>query len=520
MKEKRLTERLFLTVMLAAGCVLYACMLYQVFYPATVGDETFSLKLAEHSYLDVIHLTARDVHPPVYYLILKLVTDVGSLFSMHPVYMGKFTSALAFLLLGGVALTKVRRLFGNMCGAMFFLCVAGMPQMLNFSVAIRMYGWGMFFVTMTYLAFYEVLFSENRKKALVLFWLYGTLAAYTHYFSCMAIGALVLAWLIWLLLSGDRRCWKEWAGCVLAFCISYLPWIPIAIRQVGEVREGYWIEPITLDAIISYMQFLLNPAIYRFHVGSLLGIAAFALVAFTVGLGLLRAGWRPGKRRTKMASWTKEENYGRLFYAASGISVFFFVILIGVLASVLLRPVLVERYLFFGVGAFWLGFCMALTCVGKKELWLAAGAFTLLFAAINLNAFMKVEGQRRYEWKRVEEFLEEQVQPQDVLLANFGQVRLALSYRMPENRVCYYWRQRTEELFLQLYDNLRDTRDEEAILQYLPENGEMYFFDAVEIGEFHFQEDCQSPDILFEDMGAYLMENVPVRVYRVVRKTE
>lgn len=42
-------------------------------------DEAFSLALVGHNYADLIRLTGMDVHPPLYYMILKAVLDGGRL---------------------------------------------------------------------------------------------------------------------------------------------------------------------------------------------------------------------------------------------------------------------------------------------------------------------------------------------------------------------------------------------------------------------------------------------------------
>lgn len=507
MKKKQTKEKILFWILIGAGCILYAVMVYEAFYPATVGDETFSLRLAERSYLDVIRLTAIDVHPPLYYMILKFVTDFSGIFPVQAVCLGKLASASAFLLLAVVSLTKIRKLFGNICGALFFLCIAGMPQMLNFGVGIRMYGWGMFFVVMAYLAFYEVLFSERRKRAVFSFCIYSLMGAYTHYFACIAIGALFLCWLIWII-TREKTKWKEWVLCLVVIIAGYFPWIPIAIRQVLTVKEGYWIESVTVDTVISYMQFLFNPAVYRFHTGSMLGIFSILLSA-----GIVIWNLKKDRERVK----TEEDAVG--FFAASGMSIFFFEILVGVMASFLLRPVLVERYLFFAFGAFWLAFCIGLSRLERSRMQTGVYIFVLAVSAINLVSFWKVEEQRRYEWKRLEEEVLYEVRPEDVFLVNFGQVRLGLAYRMPENTVCYYWRQKTEELFLDLYDNIKDTRDEETILENLTDGNRMYYFDMLGIGEFRFQEDCQDETVSFEELGTYLMENVPVQVYCITRES-
>jgi uncharacterized membrane protein len=39
-------------------------------------DEIFSLRLTEHSWSEMIRLAKLDVHPPLYYMILKIAVDL------------------------------------------------------------------------------------------------------------------------------------------------------------------------------------------------------------------------------------------------------------------------------------------------------------------------------------------------------------------------------------------------------------------------------------------------------------
>lgn len=42
-------------------------------------DELFTVGLAEHSYGELVRLTAADVHPPLYYCLVKLFADLCKL---------------------------------------------------------------------------------------------------------------------------------------------------------------------------------------------------------------------------------------------------------------------------------------------------------------------------------------------------------------------------------------------------------------------------------------------------------
>lgn len=511
MSRKR--ENILVLILSAAGAVFLAMMIAEAVHPAIIGDETFSMKLVENSYRDIVALTARDVHPPLYYFLLKTVVVLSSVFSVHPVTAGKLASVLPFLLLAVVFCTKVRKQYGNVAAALSLVCVTGMPQMMKFAVEIRMYSWGMFFLVLMWLAFCDIV-TEQGRRAYVAFTVFGVLAAYTHYFACLAAVYLYLVLFAFCLIK-KRAKLKYWLGCSAATVICYLPWLPVLWRQMNGVQEGYWIEAISFRTLVDYFQFLYNPAVYVYYSGTILGILTFLLAAaVTVGIPFFvkRKGGR--KRDLTLKDGEKERNIS--FCILTGTGQLFFVIGLGVFFSLLIKPVLVQRYLFFCMGVFWAAFAIGISRLKNEKLQIGISVFLLVVTFLNGKAFLRTEEESRDGWLEMEHVLEE-VEKEDVILGNFGQVRLALSYSMPGTKVCYYWRQKTEELFLEMYGNLEDTRDEKAIFSHLTDRNRIYYFDTLQIGEFHLQEDCTEKNIVFTDMGTCLIEDIPVRIYRVER---
>ena len=506
----------FISILLGTVCIIsYGILLWQCFNPSIIGDETFSMSLIKGSYVDVIRNTARDVHPPVYYLILKFVTSFLNLFRIPMVYAGKLTSALPLFLLAIVSFTAIRKRFGIYVSCLFAVCLTGMSGMQDFGVCIRMYTWAMLFVTMAYLSAYDLISAvddssrslRNRLQSGSFFVLYGLLTAYTHYFACIAVSGVYLALFIWFLYR-DRKRIREWLLYLLASVIGYLPWLAVVLHQVTTVKEGYWIETISLDTLFSYFQFLFNPSVYQYYSGTILGFILFGLILFAAGSALVQ------RYKNKSCILSDET----LFFSLFGIAIPFWEIIIGVLTSVLIRPVFSQRYIFVSTGALWLGFSILMAAYFKNrppQKTVLFHVFLLLLLCINTNGFMKRETEFRDGWKALQETIDPRLHPGDVILSNFGQIRLSLSYSYPDIPVCYYWRQRTEDLFKELYGNLIDTRDEEAILSHLTEDNSIYFVDAFTLPEFHFQNDCTDTSVTFEELGSCLIEDTPVRVYRI-----
>ena len=512
MSRKR--ENILVLILGAVGLVFLVMMTVETVHPTIIGDETFSMKLVENSYRDIVSLTARDVHPPLYYFLLKTVVEAGSVISINPVTAGKFASVLPFLLLGFVLCTKVRKQYGKTAAALSLVCVTGMPQMMKFAVEIRMYSWGMLFLVLLWLAFCDIVTGQGNRRAYISFTVCGLFAAYTHYFSCLGAGYLYLVLFIYCL-TKERGKLKYWLGCSVATVICYLPWLPVLWRQMNGVQEGYWIEEISFRTLVDYLQFLYNPAVYVYYSGTILGIITFLLVAaVTVGIPFYTK--RKGDQKTDLMPKGGEKDCNISFCILAGAGQLFFVIGLGVFFSLRFKPSLVQRYLFFCMGVFWMAFAIGISRLKNEKLQIGISVFLLIVTFLNGKAFIRTEEESRTGWLELEHVLEE-VGKEDVILGNFGQVRLALSYAMPDTKVCYYWRQKTEDLFLEMYGNLEDTRDEEAIFSHLTDRNRIYYFDSFQIGEFHLQEDCTEKNSVFTDMGTCLIEDIPVRIYRVER---
>lgn len=114
-------------------------------------DEAFSLRMIEHSWFEIVQLTAMDVHPPLYYFILKLGVGITHNISGIPIIVcAKLVSVMPILILWIMNVLYIRPRYGKCVAGMFSLCITAAPNLTAYSVDIRMYGWGLLFVTATW----------------------------------------------------------------------------------------------------------------------------------------------------------------------------------------------------------------------------------------------------------------------------------------------------------------------------------------------------------------------------------
>lgn len=287
-------------IMLGSSVML--CFSNDIWY-----DELFTVGLAEHSYGELVRLTAADVHPPLYYCIVKLFADLCKLAvpGCGTVIPAKLVSVLPYFILLIYAVTFMRKRFGLFTGGMFLFCVTAMPQMSAYTVEMRMYGWALLFVTAAFLHGYALVKSyvnleaepskntgggkgraeeQRQRQAHFLhgaaFVLYGLAAAYTQYFACVAVVMVYMCLLLvfWFL---DRRRIREWLFYAAVSVIGYVPWLFALAGQLEAVSENYWILPLTWRSLGGCVKFLMKPAFADERVNTVL-----AVVLFVAYLGL------------------------------------------------------------------------------------------------------------------------------------------------------------------------------------------------------------------------------------------
>lgn len=173
-----------------------------VFYTLSKGqglefDEGFTWNIVVYnSFRGICAATAADVHPPLYYLIIKAAfmifgesIKVLTWVSIVPVILGMVLSSIYIWKRWGFATTLI-----------FNLAYGFAPFILHYNMNLRMYSWMAFFVLGTALMCYEV-YLEQKTLDYVLLFIFSILAVYTQYFTLLPI---VFCY-IWLFVSILRK---------------------------------------------------------------------------------------------------------------------------------------------------------------------------------------------------------------------------------------------------------------------------------------------------------------------------
>lgn len=318
------TERALKRMKTALPYVLAVFVSLFVSFPAVsksvVLDEAYSIQLVRGSVSDIIQGAAADVHPPLYYLILKLAASFGG----EDLFRYRIVTALGtylnLLLVGAV---MVRRQWGCRVSVLYILWFGLTYSTLEKSTFVRMYSWGGFFVTAAAVCLFFY-YRNDRRRDLFLGAVMTLAAMYTHYYAVMAVFFVWLFLLLAVFLKKRRK-----TGYVLlggaAVAAGYLPWLGKLLNQSKRVTGNYW-----MTGFDWYEWRTVPAALMETADGSFIGVGMvlYSLLAILLVLALVRRKWD-----------------GLLC-----VSVFVCTMITGALLSVLFTPIWATRYMYVAWG--------------------------------------------------------------------------------------------------------------------------------------------------------------------------
>lgn len=245
-------------VMTVAG-LLFALVNIIWIYLATRScfcyDEAYSIGLISQPVSDLVAITAQDVHPPLYYVLLRgffllcgksyIATKLFSLIFMD-----------AFLVLGFL---YCNRKYSSGVALWFLGISMIMPIFFVQATTVRMYAFGLFFVSVTFYFLEKIYVSaEGLKKATFGLTVFTVLAMYTHTFCMleMAVGYLVV--LVILLIQKKYSLIKYYLTAGIAASVCFIPWLIVLWHQLMRWmgKESGWgniISPLTLHSFVDYV---------------------------------------------------------------------------------------------------------------------------------------------------------------------------------------------------------------------------------------------------------------------------
>jgi 4-amino-4-deoxy-L-arabinose transferase-like glycosyltransferase len=343
--------------LIAVVAIALAVRFHSITVPAVWYDEAYSLLLAAESPSTIWSTTARDVHPPLYYVLLHC----WMLLFGNGVLSARSLSALAdvgtlLLCIKLMSLVATRR--ATWIAA---LLLALLPISVRYSQEIRMYTLLGFWLMGATVALVCWVNSPQRKRFAFLYVLLMTAAFYTHYFAALCV---LVHWLFWWQARGLSI--RTWVLANSAIVALYLPWVPSLSHQLLQGEGLEWIPRLTWQSVLTAgWQFTVIsdsvPALSWWRVVATLLILACAVLVMM-------------------------EDQPKRRYRVLLVSYFWVPVLCVLLLS-LFKPLFFSRYLAFAAIALPLIAALALDSWGRRFR-------TSVFAVVALLVFAESQGLR------------------------------------------------------------------------------------------------------------------------------
>lgn len=246
MRSRRDTG-LLLFLLLLILAIAAAIRFYNLGSQSLWADEGNSAALATRTWAEITRDTANDIHPPLYYWLLRLW---AAIFGHTEVALRSLSATLGVLLVLATA-ELGRRIYHSATGLAAGLIAALAPFQVHYSQEARMYILIALLASLSVLLFWWLLSQEDRRlpceggvtrrirwlpfsgQLLVLAW---TAGLYTHYAFPLIIALCSGAYAAWLFVTRKRGCvgqritrWLLFLALTLGL---YAPWLGTAVRQL------------------------------------------------------------------------------------------------------------------------------------------------------------------------------------------------------------------------------------------------------------------------------------------------
>lgn len=224
-------------------------MLAGTFHTNIWFDESYTVGMVNQSFKDMIVSGIDDVHPLLYYILLKMY----SLFVGTGIIQLRIFSCIGMIILSILGYTHIRKDLGEKAGLIFSLLVSFLPVTLLYANEIRMYSWVAVFVTLTGIYAFRV-WKNNNKKDWILFAIFSLASAYSHYYGMMTIGIINIILMV-IVLKNREKYLKNWIKTAIGEIVFFIPGLIIFIKQAFLKTGGFWITvkyPDILKDIITF----------------------------------------------------------------------------------------------------------------------------------------------------------------------------------------------------------------------------------------------------------------------------
>ena len=194
------------------------------------GDEAWTALISQLSLKEIITTTAQDFHPPFYYFLvhfwIKLFGDSEAAI--------RSLSILFWVLTGFIVYQLCLGFWRKRQALLATVFALTNPFIFTYAFEARSYGLLTLLTVSSMFCFLKAF--KDQKPWGVFYLLTGVAGVYTHYYMWFVI----LAQGIYTLFL-ERTYSKRFLPSFLGIILSYLPWLPVFLKQSRAVAQEYWI---------------------------------------------------------------------------------------------------------------------------------------------------------------------------------------------------------------------------------------------------------------------------------------
>lgn len=371
----------YLIAILLIGFLL---RIYNLTFESFWYDEIFSAKIATFSFSEIIRITAIDVHPPLYYILLKiwisifpnndffirLLSVAFSISSISLVYFYSkkiFNQKIAYF---------AAILLAFSCLDVLYAKEARMYSLLSLLIIIEMFSVCLFIKT-------------NEYKYLLCHIVSSTLSIYTQNFAFLYLFVSGVNGLIYIIYYKSKiKQIAKFGFSYLAIFLLYLPWLPTLLSHLKGVNQSFWIPKISL--------FAFGETLFEFSGSISLGIIFLSLIVFYLVKNL------------------KLKNTNSLFIFSWMIIPISIIILISVFNVT--SSIYKIRFLVPSLAPFLIIASIALDNLWEKKKMLSIVILSIIVIISTIEIYSRANSYYKERWRDVAKYLESEVKEDDAVV--------------------------------------------------------------------------------------------------------
>ncbi len=347
---------------------------------------------------DMIFELQYDAHPPLYFICLKIYTDIFG----HSIITMKIFNIFIELIIIFVSYSHAKKI-GNRKYAILVLAIFILfPAIYNEIYQIRMYSFAPLMLLMVGVYANKIFLGNNSKLNQILFIVFSILAIYTHFFAI--IGVIFIHFILYtFLFKKNKESIKQISVFLIITTISFIPWIPIFFQQIAIKNDNIGDQSSAISRIVKNIIYLFYTGNYvdRSNITNyLMTILLLLATVFVIIQYLLK-----DKAKVKIPE----------FHPVALVAVLIPVIIMSFITtfSILVTPLWYSRYIiiFFPMIAF--GFAFFIYNLNKKYLYIYISILSICFTQKIYSTYLATSNKGLTNYSNL---IDSKILPNDIIL--------------------------------------------------------------------------------------------------------